>query len=110
MTTQHVSHTALTSAQLAQLTVALEEQREFRTEQLIQLAASTLAGTPIDDITETIRHGAEQALLEIQAAQSRLAEGSYGWCATCLAPMPFELLEVLPHVASCVECRRSVHA
>jgi DnaK suppressor protein len=47
---------------------------------------------------------AERRLEEIDAALARLADGSYGTCARCGAPIPEARLEVRPTARTCVGC------
>jgi DnaK suppressor protein len=47
----------------------------------------------------------EQALLaEVEAALTRIEEGSYGLCATCGRPIPEKRLEAIPWAARDVQC------
>jgi DnaK suppressor protein len=45
-----------------------------------------------------------RALIEIDAALSRIATGSYGVCMGCGEPMPPRRLEALPTARECLEC------
>ncbi len=36
----------------------------------------------------------------------RLNSGTFGVCMTCVRPIPFERLELIPEVTHCVECAR----
>jgi DnaK suppressor protein len=55
------------------------------------------------------RVGAHEQLLEVLAdierAQAKLAEGSYGTCDGCGEPIPDARLEALPSATECVACR-----
>jgi RNA polymerase-binding transcription factor DksA len=46
-----------------------------------------------------------EAMEEIDAALTRMGAGSYGWCLTCGAPIPYERLEVVPAADRCVACQ-----
>jgi len=46
---------------------------------------------------------AEQHLVEIEAAQRRIADGTYGRCETCGGPIPAGRLEARPTATTCVE-------
>jgi DnaK suppressor protein len=50
-----------------------------------------------------------QSLDQISGALRRLAEGTYGTCEECEAPIPPERLEVLPHARYCVACQQKRH-
>lgn len=47
---------------------------------------------------------AELRLTEIDDALDRLAEGSYGVCATCARPIPAERMQARPTARTCVAC------
>lgn len=97
----------------------LEEQRDFRLEQLAELSEPVSMGAvreidPTDDAAENTRRevaeclvaGARQALADIEAALNRMADGRFGACATCRAGIPAERLEIIPQAALCVTCQR----
>lgn len=46
---------------------------------------------------------AEQHLAEIEAAQQRIVDGTYGLCAVCGGPIPAARLEARPTATTCVE-------
>lgn len=52
------------------------------------------------DLTQLGRQ--EQELGEVQAAQRRMRDGSYGLCETCEEPIPFERLRVRPAARFCL--------
>jgi RNA polymerase-binding transcription factor DksA len=84
----------------------LDEQREFRLEQISD-QHSAQPGAGYAEIKELLLMGAREALAEIEAARSRLAEGTYGRCVECGVQLPIERLEVLPQVARCLPCHRA---
>lgn len=43
-------------------------------------------------------------LVRIEMAERRLAEGEYGWCATCGEVIPDKRLEIDPMAEKCVRC------
>ena len=49
-----------------------------------------------------------RVLEEIDAAEDRLANGTFGICETCAKPIPFERLRVLPAARFCVACEEAV--
>ena len=49
---------------------------------------------------------AREGLAEIQAALARLADGSYGTCQACGAPISAERLAARPAARTCVGCVR----
>ncbi len=50
---------------------------------------------------------AEEHLREIDAAEARLAAGTYGVCEVCGRPIPEERLEARPTATLCVACAAS---
>jgi RNA polymerase-binding transcription factor DksA len=50
---------------------------------------------------------AEEHLRELDAAQARLAAGTYGVCAVCGRPIPAARLEARPTATACVPCATS---
>jgi RNA polymerase-binding transcription factor DksA len=94
------------ASHLPALRAALVQQRRFRTEQLAGLRAAVPAADPAqEEVTETLRRGAQVALAEIDAALDRMARGRYGACVRCGGQMPVERLEILPAVAVCMTCQ-----
>lgn len=99
---------ALRADQLAELRAMLQQQREFRLDQLAALrrpnSHSALRGQH-REITVALTVGAETALAEVLAALRRMDEGSYGTCAQCGGSIELERLEVLPQAARCLPCQ-----
>lgn len=68
-----------------------------------------------DSGTKTAERDTAQSLLrtildrraQYEHALSRLAEGTYGWCEGCSAPIPVERLEIFPSATTCVACKQS---
>ncbi|MDX3238522.1 TraR/DksA C4-type zinc finger protein [Streptomyces sp. ME03-5709C] len=82
----------------------LEHERSTR---LTQLQAVAQAGWAADDHVMIVQKEAIQRVLkEIEAAFTRLQEGSYGVCPDCAKPIPAERLEILPYARCCVACGR----
>ena len=44
-------------------------------------------------------------LREVEAARKRLADGSYGICSDCGAPIPYARLMYQPSAQRCVDCQ-----
>jgi DnaK suppressor protein len=119
---RHRSTTRISSTQLAELRGMLLEQQAFRVEQLDQLtaphrvaagASASAIGGGTDggayaEIADSLTAGARTALHEVRAALARMAAGRYGRCTQCDAALTVERLEILPQVALCVPCQRSV--
>ncbi|SCF09969.1 RNA polymerase-binding transcription factor DksA [Micromonospora viridifaciens] len=88
-----------------QLRATLTTEFEAQTARLTELTADT--GDPGEAHTQAALIAAtRQSLAQIGDALRRLAEGSYGICERCDAPIPAERLEILPHARFCVPCQQ----
>jgi RNA polymerase-binding transcription factor DksA len=95
----------LSPEQIAVQRALLEQQREFRVEQIAQLHRTAGPETSADaEITESLLRGARAALRDIRAALRRIDEGSYGCCTSCAGQVGLARLEILPHAARCMGC------
>jgi hypothetical protein len=111
--TVHTPHRAprapLSDDHLAVLRSMLQQQRDFRVDQLAQLHLPGPSG-PLSSREPEIFHslvaGARAALHEVQAALWRMEEGRYGRCVICEHPIELERLEILPQTAHCMACQR----
>ena len=76
-----------------------------------------IAGGVTDQADESVAHllaDVDQAEIsrdlnearELEAAQARLADGSYGSCAACGGEIEFARLSVNPGATRCVDCQR----
>jgi RNA polymerase-binding transcription factor DksA len=83
----------------------LEHERGARLAQL-QATGEASGGAEADALQVVQRGAIEQALKEIDAAFTRLREGTYGICQGCGRPIPVERLEILPYARCCVPCQR----
>jgi DnaK suppressor protein len=102
----------LSAAQLTMFAAQLAQQRRFRTDQIQQyevrgLTHPSAQTSAAREVSDTILGGARLALAEIEAAQRRLADASFGRCVDCADQVPIERLEVLPYVARCLGCDRA---
>jgi DnaK suppressor protein len=125
MPTPDVPHPDL-AASLPMLRARLEEQREFRIEQLVELAAEELANEEVaagqlavpqgeqaspqdrarDEMSALLAAGARQALADIESALRRMATGRYGTCLYCGVPIELARLYAVPQTALCASCQR----
>ncbi|OGK95535.1 MAG: hypothetical protein A2W08_02095 [Candidatus Rokubacteria bacterium RBG_16_73_20] len=86
-----------------------------RTDEELATLEAHQPGAPGEDVgTELVSailsrlEGQEKhALDEIDAAQARLAAGTYGVCEDCAQPIPLARLRALPTARSCVTCQRA---
>ena len=57
-----------------------------------------------DDVLSAIDEEAKQTVQFIDAALTRIKEGTYGTCARCGEKIPEKRLAALPYVTTCVSC------
>jgi DnaK suppressor protein len=55
-----------------------------------------------------LRDRAEQHLALVDAALSRIDDGTFGTCQRCGRPIAPERLEALPWAAHCIDCQREL--
>jgi RNA polymerase-binding transcription factor DksA len=89
---------------------ALNEQRQFRMEQLRELDAAShaahLTDPSLNEVSAALRIAARRALAEVDAALGRMAFGEYGICQSCGGDIAFARLEIVPMAALCMSCQR----
>ncbi len=89
-----------------------------RTDEELATLEAHQAGALLEDAaTESVsavlsRHdGGERHLLdEIDAAQARLAAGTFGACERCAKPIPLARLRAMPTARLCVACERAAES
>jgi RNA polymerase-binding transcription factor DksA len=100
---------------LRTLRAKLEEQRQFRTEQIAALTSPVAplavpamrVDTARDQVSATLLSGARQALADIDAALYRMLVGRYGDCQNCGTGIELQRLYAIPQSALCAECHRA---
>jgi RNA polymerase-binding transcription factor DksA len=87
----------------------LEQEREFRLEQLITLSyeSDVPCSRALEGVRATLTIGARRALAEIDAALFRLSRGTFGNCELCGAQLPVHRLMAIPTTRLCLRCERS---
>jgi DnaK suppressor protein len=58
------------------------------------------------EVDESLEENAEQLVHEIDAALTRIEEGTYGTCARCGGTIPEERLAAVPYATLCLDCKR----
>jgi len=56
------------------------------------------------ELTLSLLGSEENALAQIEAAITRIEDGSYGRCETCDVKIPKSRLQAIPYAAQCVQC------
>lgn len=114
------SRTHLSAEDLAALRESLHEQRLFRREQLLQLTGPVTSRVehrlqrqaPAQiEVQVKLAATARMVLTDIEAALTRMDDGSYGSCELCRRPVERERLEIVPqarYCARCQQCREAV--
>lgn len=57
-----------------------------------------------DDISIAVHRRSLEAHQEVVAAFTRIEDGTFGICETCLSPIPDARLEAMPHASQCTRC------
>jgi DnaK suppressor protein len=108
--TIHTVARPLTDEQLAELRAMLEQQCDFRLDQLAGLRRDRQRGFPTEvdeEIARSLASGAQAALHDVLEALQRMEDGRYGSCRQCGTGLDPERLAVLPQVALCMSCQRA---
>lgn len=93
------THSAIPPDGRARIEDALAEAATSRRRQLEELP------DPNGDPTAAAHHSSVVLILaEIEAAQGRLAQGTFGECERCGTAIPVERLELRPWTRLCVRC------
>ena len=83
---------------------------EDETEEVLGTSDSHLgdaaSGTLDREIDYTLEGHSEQVLAQIDAALTRIDDGSFGTCANCGKQIPEERLEARPWASLCIDCQR----
>jgi RNA polymerase-binding transcription factor DksA len=87
----------------------LEQERQFRLEQLISLSyqAEAPCATALGEVRAALTAGARRALAEIDAALFRLSRDTFGVCELCGQAIPSYRLIAIPTIRLCLPCERS---
>ncbi|MFD6171617.1 TraR/DksA family transcriptional regulator [Streptomyces coeruleorubidus] len=109
------STTHLSAEDLAALRENLHEQRSFRQEQLRQLAGPTASRAEDRlqrqtaaqmEVRIKLAASARMVLADVEAALSRMKEGSYGICHLCRRPIARQRLMIVPQARYCARCQQ----
>jgi DnaK suppressor protein len=86
---------------------ALQRLAHERASRLTQLRAIHEAAPDAEEqMMSTQKDTIRRVLTEVEAAITRVQDGSYGVCRTCSGQIPVERLEILPYTPFCVPCQR----
>ncbi|GGU15204.1 TraR/DksA family transcriptional regulator [Streptomyces coeruleorubidus] len=109
------STTHLSAEDLAALRENLHEQLLFRQEQLRQLAGPTTSRAEDRlqrqtaaqmEVRIKLAASARMVLADVEAALSRMNEGSYGICHLCRRPVARQRLMIVPQARYCARCQQ----
>jgi DnaK suppressor protein len=106
---------------LSVLRTALEQQRDFRREQLAHVDMhQPTPGSPVTEdsadrdavlalreVEALVAAGARQALADIEVALARMHTGRYGYCRVCGTDIPVVVLDAIPTTTVCLVCQQS---
>lgn len=57
-----------------------------------------------DDVLAALDDEAQRIIMQIDAALSRIAQGTYDVCQSCGEPIPHKRLEAIPFTSLCIKC------
>ena len=97
----HHTSPALLPADSAALETLLTRERDARTAQVTRLLAQVRSPQDAHSAELIV---ARAVLDEVEAALSRLTDGTYGWCGHCLGPLPRRQLYGDPRARYCRAC------
>ncbi|GAP45556.1 uncharacterized protein SAZU_0286 [Streptomyces azureus] len=109
------STTHLSAEDLAALREHLHEQRSFRQEQLRQLAGPTTSRAEDRlqrqtaaqmEVRIKLTASARMVLADVEAALTRMDEGTYGICHLCRHPVGRQRLMIVPQARYCARCQQ----
>jgi RNA polymerase-binding transcription factor DksA len=84
----------------------LDETGELLSSSADNHLADTASETFERELDEGLEEDAARQLREVEAALTRLEEGSYGTCEACGKAIPEERLDAIPWASLCVEDAR----
>jgi RNA polymerase-binding transcription factor DksA len=109
------STTHLSAEDLAALRENLHDQRLFRQEQLRQLAGPTTSRAEDrlqrqtaarTEVRLKLAASARMVLADVEAALTRMNEGTYGICHLCRRPVDRQRLLIVPQARYCARCQQ----
>ena len=68
--------------------------------------ADTATETYDRELDYTLEENSEHVLADIDAALTRIEDGTYGTCTNCGKQIPEERLEARPSATLCIDCQR----
>ncbi|WP_071873222.1 TraR/DksA family transcriptional regulator [Atopomonas hussainii] len=101
--------------QLANLAAEYRARREALRRDLTQTRSADFAEQASerenDEVLNALLLETEQALIDVQHAQERLASGEYGCCKACGEDIQAARLEAMPLAELCIACaQKAEHA
>jgi DnaK suppressor protein len=70
--------------------------------------ADSATETYMRELDGGLEENAGHVLVEIEAALTRIDDGTYGVCSACGGPISEERLEAVPYATLCIEDKRAV--
>ena len=69
--------------------------------------ADNATETYMRELDEGLGENADHLIAEIEAALTRIEDGTYGTCAVCGKPIAEERLEAVPYATLCIDDKRA---
>ncbi|MEU8221126.1 TraR/DksA C4-type zinc finger protein [Kribbella sp. NPDC048915] len=104
-TTPNKTREAAPPSRVEETLQQLRHERESRLAQLSAMDADA-ADAADGELASVQATAIRRVLAEIDAAEERALNGTYGVCLGCDARIPVGRLEILPYVRYCVRCQQ----
>lgn len=83
---------------------AIEVETHHKEEPVEKDFAEQATQSENDDVLAALDDDAQRMVMQIDAALSRIDQGTYGICKTCGEPIASKRLDVAPYAALCISC------
>lgn len=83
---------------------AIQEDTHHKNEPVEKDFAEQATQSENDDVLAALDDEAQRMIMQIDAALSRIEQGTYGICKACGEPISNERLQALPYITLCIDC------
>ena len=101
-----VTHLQALRDELTRRVEAIESDIQHKKEPVEKDFAEQVTQRENDEVLAALDEEAQQTIISIDAALSRINDGSYGLCSSCGIKIPDERLSALPYTTSCINCAK----
>lgn len=83
---------------------AIQEDTHHKNEPVEKDFAEQATQSENDDVLAALDDEAQHMVMHIDAALSRIDEGTYGICTSCSEPISEQRLQAVPYAKLCIDC------